>query len=310
MESITNALSQPTSILAYDAHGQPKHIVDSNGLVTALTYNARGKPLTRSVGGETTTYEYDLAEQLTKVTLPDGSFLSYSYDDAHRLTAIQDNLGNNIAYTLDGMGNRTLEEVRDPANALAQTRSRVYSNLNRLFQELGATSQTTEYTYDDQGNVLTVKDPLNRVTTNQYDALNRLKQVTSPTPISAVTQYAYDGIDQLASVTDPRSLVTGYAVDGLGNLNVQTSPDTGTTTNDLRRSGQPHHADRRQGPGNHVRLRRAQPRHAHHFPRRLEADVRLRSRRERHRPAFSITETNPAQQVTSCSPTPMTSTAA
>ena len=60
------------------------------------------------------------------------------------------------------MGNRTLEEVRDPANALAQTRSRVYQHLNRLFQEIGATSQTTEYTYDDQGNVLTVKDPLNR----------------------------------------------------------------------------------------------------------------------------------------------------
>jgi YD repeat-containing protein len=70
------------------------------------------------------------------------------------------------------MGNRTLEQVRDPSSTLAQTRSRVYSSLNRLFQELGATSQTTEYTYDSQGNVLTVKDPLNRITTNQYDALH------------------------------------------------------------------------------------------------------------------------------------------
>ena len=78
------------------------------------------------------------------------------------------------------MGNRTAEEVRDPANQLAQTRSRVYNNLNRLFRELGAQGQTTEYAYDDQGNVVSVKDPLNRVTTNQYDALNRLRQVTSP----------------------------------------------------------------------------------------------------------------------------------
>jgi YD repeat-containing protein len=58
--------------------------------------------------------------------VPDGNFLSYTYDSAHRLTQIADNLGNRISYTLDAMGNRTLEEVRDPVNALAQTRSRVF----------------------------------------------------------------------------------------------------------------------------------------------------------------------------------------
>jgi YD repeat-containing protein len=230
IETITNSLSQVTSILAYDALGQAKYVTDPNGLAIAIAYNARGNPLTRSVGGETTTYEYDPAEQLTKVTLPDSSYLSYSYDDAHRLTQLLDNLGNRIVYTLDGMGNRTAEQVRDPSNTLVQTRSRVFSNINRLYREIGASSQTTEYGYDDQGNVLTVKDPLNQVTTNQYDALNRLKQVTSPTPISAVAQYAYDGLDQLVSVTDPRSFVTGYTVNGLGNLTQQASPDTGTTT--------------------------------------------------------------------------------
>jgi YD repeat-containing protein len=235
--TIANAHGHTTSITSYNAHGQPLAIVDPNSLTTTLTYDERQRLKTRTVGGELTTYDYDFAGQLKKVTLPDGSFLSYTYDDAHRLTGIEDNLGNRIDYTVDLMGNRTLEQVRDPANALAQTRSRVYSNLNRLFQELGATSQTTEYTYDDQGNVLTVKDPLNRVTTNQYDALNRLKQVTSPTPISAVTQYAYNGLDALTKVTDPRSLETGYAVDGLGNLNVQTSPDTGTTTNEHDAAG-------------------------------------------------------------------------
>lgn len=231
VDTITNAAGHTTSITAYNVHGQPLTMVGANGLTTTMTYDVRQRLTSRTVGGETTSYDYDFAGQLTKVTLPDGSFLSYGYDDAHRLTQIQDSLGNRIAYTLDAMGNRTLEEVRDPANVLAQTRSRVYSNLNRLFRELGAQSQTTEYAYDDQGNVLTVKDPLNRVTTSQYDALNRLKQVTSPAPISAVTQYGYNGLDALTQVTDPRGLMTGYAVDGLGKLNVQTSPDTGTTTN-------------------------------------------------------------------------------
>ncbi len=237
VETITNALSQVTSILAYDALGQPKHIVDPNGLVTSITYNARGNPLTRTVGGESTTYQYDLAEQRTKVTLPDSSFLSFAYDDAHRLTQIQDNHGNRIVYSLDGMGNRTQEEVRDPADALVQTRSRVYSNINRLFREIGAASQTTEYTYDGEGNVLTVKDPLNRTTAMQYDALNRLKQVTSPAPILAVAQYGYDGLDQLTAVTDPRSLVTTYAVNGLGDRGQLSSPDTGATTSTYDAAG-------------------------------------------------------------------------
>jgi YD repeat-containing protein len=186
-------------------------------------------------GWEVTSYDYDNAGQLTKVTLPDGSFLSYSYDDAHRLTGIADNQGNRIDYTLDAMGNRTLEEVRDPANALAQKRSRVYNSLNRLFQELGALNQTIEYGYDNQGNVTSVKDPLNHITASQYDSLNRLKQVTDAK--LGVTQYAYNGLDALTQVTDPRNLVTGYTVDGLGNLAQLSSPDTGTTANTYDAAG-------------------------------------------------------------------------
>jgi YD repeat-containing protein len=231
--TVSNALSQTTTITAYNAYGQPLTLVDSNGLTTTLTYDARQRLTSRTVGSETTAYDYDNAGQLAKVTLPDGSYLSYTYDPAHRLTEIADNLGNRISYTLDAMGNRTAEQVRDPANALVQGRSRVYDSLNRLFRELGAQGQTTEYAYDDQGNVASVKDPLNKVTANQYDALNRLKQVTDPG--LGVTQYGYNGLDALTSVSDPRSLVTGYTVDGLGNLTQQVSPDTGTTmsTHDL-----------------------------------------------------------------------------
>jgi YD repeat-containing protein len=231
LASVTNPAAHVTSFTSYNTHGQPLTIVDPNGITTTLTYDARQRLKTRAVGNETTSYDHDDVGQLTKVTLPDSSFLFYSYDAAHRLTGISDNIGNRIAYTLDAMGNRTQEQVFDPANQLAQTRSRVFNSLNRLFRELGAQSQTTEYGYDDHGNVTSVKDPLNRITANQYDALNRVRQVTSPAPISAVTQYAYNGLDALTSVTDPRGLVTGYTVDGLGNLTQQTSPDTGATNN-------------------------------------------------------------------------------
>jgi YD repeat-containing protein len=227
LETVTNALNQTTTVTEYNAHGQPLRMVDPNGLVTTMTYDPRQRLASRTVDAEQTVYEYDNAGQLTKVTLPDSSFLSYTYDAAHRLTGLQDNLGNRIAYTLDLAGNRTQEQVFDSSNALAQTRSRVYSNLNRLFQELGALNQTTEYGYDDQGNVTSVKDPLNRTTANAYDALNRLRQVTDPN--LGITQYGYNGLDALVQVIDPRNLATSYGVNGLGDTTQQISPDTGTT---------------------------------------------------------------------------------
>jgi len=233
--TIANALGHVTSITAYNAHGQPLTAVDPNGMITTLAYDARLRLTSRSVGGEITTYAYDGVGQLTQVTLPDGSSLSYTYDAAHRLTGLSDNLGNRIAYTLDAMGNRTQEQVFDLANALAQTRSRVFNNLNRLAHELGAQNQTTQYAYDNQGNVTSVTDPLNHAASNQYDALNRLIQVTDPN--LGQTQYAYDGIDQLVSVTDPRSLATTYSYDGLSNLNSQVSPDTGSTSNTYDTAG-------------------------------------------------------------------------
>jgi RHS repeat-associated protein len=236
--TIANALGQVTSITAYNAHGQPLTIVNPNGLTTTLTYDARQRLTSREVGGETTTYTYDGVGQLTQVTLPDGSSLTYSYDAAHRLTDMADNLGNRISYMLDAIGNRTQERVFDPLNALAQTRSRVFSNLNRLFQDIGAQNQTTQYAYDNQGNLTSMDGPLTGavdVTTNAYDALNRLIRVTDPN--LGQTRYAYNGIDQLTSVTDPRNLATTYNYDGLANLNAQVSPDTGTTANTYDTAG-------------------------------------------------------------------------
>lgn len=228
--TITNALSQVTTVNTYDTNGRPLTITDPNGLVTTLTWHARGWLASRALGSETTTYTYDDAGQLTRVTLPDTSYLEYTYDAAHRLTQIEDNLGNQVIYTLDNMGNRTQEDVKDPGNTLRQTRSRVYDSLNRLYQDIGGVSpstQITTYGYDNQGNLTSVTDPLSHVTGNAYDALNRLVQITYP--MSGVAQFGLNALDQLTSVTDPRNNATTYTVNALDDVTQQVSPDTGTT---------------------------------------------------------------------------------
>lgn len=238
VETITNPAGHVARITQYNAHGQPLEMIDPNGLTMTLTYDARMRLTSRDVGGEVTRYQYDAVGQLTRVTLPDGSFLTYGYDAAHRLTEMRDSVGNRIVYTLDLMGNRTKEEVFDPAGQLAQLRTRVYSSLNRLMQDIGAGGQTVSYGYDAQGNVTSVDGPLagaGDVTTQSYDALNRLVRVIDPG--GGQVSYGYNALDQLTAVTDPRNLVTTYSYDGLGNLTQQASPDTGVTTHTYDAAG-------------------------------------------------------------------------
>lgn len=230
LQSITNALGHVQTFNAYNAHGQPTQVTDSNGLVTTLTYDARQRPTSRTVGGEATTYAYDFAGQLDRVTSPDGSYLDYTYDGAHRLIRIDDSQGNYMAYTLDAMGNRIEEKTYDPGGLLTQQRFRTYNSLNRLWKEIGAantTAVTTTFTHDDNGNQTEIVAPLGRNTGNSYDALDRLTQIIDPS--SGTTQFGYDALDQLISVTDPRGKVTGYTYNALGDLVQQASPDSGTT---------------------------------------------------------------------------------
>jgi RHS repeat-associated protein len=233
--TITNAAGHVTQITAYDAHGRPLSTTDPNGLVTTLTYDPRSRLTSRQIGVELTAYVYDGVGQLTKVTLPDSSYVQYTYDAAHRLTQLNDGLGNKIVYTLDNMGNRLGESAYDPANNLARTRSQVYNALNQLYQDLGAQSQTTAYAYDGNFNLTSTTDPLTHQTTNSYDALNRLLQVVDPG--SGVTKYAYDGANNLTQVIDANTNATTYTYDGLNNLITQVSPDTGTTTNTYDAAG-------------------------------------------------------------------------
>jgi len=227
LNTVTDALGHVTTFNTYDGSGRPLTLTDPNGLNITLVYNTRGWLTSKQAGSELTQYAYDNVGQLAKVTLPNGAFLSYSYDAAHRLTQIQDQIGNKVVYTLDAMGNRTAEKVYNAAGTQVQIHTRVFNNLNQLWKDIGSVNQTTVYSYDNNGNLTGINDPLNHSTVNTYDALNRLTQVQDPANNTA--QYGYNALDQLVNITDPRSLSTSYTTDALGNVSRVLSPDTGAT---------------------------------------------------------------------------------
>jgi len=223
----TNALGHQSIVTSHDANGRPLTIEDANGLLTTLAYDPRGRLISHDVGGQVTLLDYDGIGNLTKATLPDGSFLLSEYDDAQRLIALGDNLGHRAEFTLDAMGNRIGETVRDDGGSITRTRSRVFDLLNRLIQETGGAGQLTDFEYDLQGNVAALVDGNNERSTYAYDGLSRLAR--SVDPELGETDFVYDARDNLVSVTDAEGLATAYAYDGLENLVSQLSPDTGAT---------------------------------------------------------------------------------
>jgi RHS repeat-associated protein len=147
LASVTYALGHVTSITKYDGNGRPLSITDANGVVTTLTYTPRGWLKTRTVNAtQTTTYDYDGVGQVTKITQPDGSYLSYTYDAAHRLTDIADSAGNQIHYTLDAMSNRTKEETFDLRfpGQYYDGETGLYYNLNRDYDPVTGRHTTSD----------------------------------------------------------------------------------------------------------------------------------------------------------------------
>lgn len=237
--TVTNALGHITTLSNYDANGRVGQITDPNDLVNTLTYTARGWLKTRTVGSQTTTFDYDKVGQLTKVTMPDGSYIRYEYDAAHRLIAIENPLGERIEYTLDYAGNRTKEEIKDASGNVVLRRASEFNALNQLLRSLNAANQVTaSYSYDANGNMTGVTrytDSETASSSYQYDPLNRLKSITDA--LNGITQFSYDNLDQLNRVTDPKGLQTQYGVSALGELKQTDSPDTATSTQTFDSAG-------------------------------------------------------------------------
>jgi RHS repeat-associated protein len=87
-----------------------------------------------------------------------------------------------------------------------------------------ASGQTTTYTYNSAGQVLTVTNPLSQVTTSSYTS-GYLMTVTGPVSGSTTT-YTYDGFGRVRTVTDSDSYTLTYDYDALNRQTVVTYPDT------------------------------------------------------------------------------------
>lgn len=110
-------------------------------------------------------------------------------------------------------------------------KTKSYTDLDELGRpraQRGNNGQNLRYGYDLNGNVITITDSLNKVTTLTYDALDRVH--TSKDPRNGITTFGYDVANRLVKVTDPRGKITTYDYNGFGQPQSVSSPDTGVTS--------------------------------------------------------------------------------
>ena len=242
----------------YDADGDRTSMIDGTG-TTTYTYDQLDR-LTESKDGhgDKTSYEYDLANQQTKITYPNGKVVTQNYDKTGRLEKVTDWLEHTTKFAYDPDSNLTTITFPTGTNNVDKY---AYNEADQMSETKMTKSAETLasliYVRDNDGQVKTITskglpgeekpgyeyDTNNRLTkagtntyeydsadnptkipgsTNTYDNANQLKTGTSLT-------YTYDELGERTKRTPTSGSATTYAYDQAGNLVSITRPKEGLT---------------------------------------------------------------------------------
>jgi RHS repeat-associated protein len=181
-----------------------------------------------------TTYEYDAAGRMTKMTNATGGVTDYAYTGANltSVTAPSNNDGGTRPVT--GYGYDALGRVTSVTDPNGKVTSYTYDASGRVLTVTlpppsGGSSLvfTTTYSYDNYdaqtGFLFThVTDPNGKVTKLGYDQFGRLRRSIDAANSSTVYTYTKD---VLTSITDANGNVTSYQYDVRKRLSRTTFPD-------------------------------------------------------------------------------------
>ncbi len=162
---------------AYDLAGNLIFATNFNHVIITNQYDVMNRLTNRaSVNGYQVSYTYTITGQRATMTDPSGS-TSYSYDSRDRLTNKVVNWGNPVVLSVslnhryDANGNLTNLWSSTSGGA---TNVYQYDALNRLTNVVGQASSLSQYTYDDAGNLKSMRYGNGVTNRYQYDSLNRL----------------------------------------------------------------------------------------------------------------------------------------
>ena len=207
-----------------------------NNIVEKHEYYADGKAQTSERHGGVEKYTFDYAN-LANQTEP--------------YTQVTDARNNITKYFIKRIGSRQVttktEGVCSCGGSGSETTTYEYDNQLNMTKKVDALGRTTIYTYDTDGNRLTMTDTIgmeiytynnfsqilmktdrmNGVWMNTYDANGNL--LTAKDALDQTTTLTYTPLEQLETITDARNHTTTLAYDSFGRLTQVTDANNKTT---------------------------------------------------------------------------------
>ena len=184
---------------SYDAFGNLKEKTFSNGVKTEFSFNPLGK-LTQLTHYDQDgvldhlNYDYDAVgnkirvQKIRRDMIEDSGIFDYEYDALNRLIRVSQNVDEIRYYSYDGLGNRMESHIDD--NKVNYT----YNALSQLIMESDS-QQQKEFTYDLNGNLISVNTNGSLTDTYDYDIAGHLIRANEK-------EFQYNGIGSKVSDSD------------------------------------------------------------------------------------------------------------
>ncbi|MGC2372388.1 MAG: RHS repeat-associated core domain-containing protein [Solirubrobacteraceae bacterium] len=231
--------TKPTVKYEYDKDGNVTKMVDSTGETTNTYDEADRLTETKDAHGDKVGYEYNLNNQATEITYPNGKKVVRGYDKAGRLEQVKDWLGNTtkFSYSRDSQPTATVFPT-ETKNEDTYTYNEADQMSEVKMTKEAETLASLAYTRDNDGQLeKTVSKGLPGVETTEYikDEDKRLTKAgttsyeydpaNNPTKLGTTT-YTYDKADEIEKAGE-----TTYTYNEVGQR-TKTKPTGGPETTD------------------------------------------------------------------------------
>ncbi len=206
----------------YDAAGRLASTNrDDNSSAVDFTYNHPGSVAVTDSNGAATEYFFDHRSQISRIEDPLENSTRFFTDGNFNLTFVADTLGRTYEFDYDDAGN--IIGVTDPLGRTVGFRYSV--DPQRITSVTDGNDNLTQYTYDQDGNRVSVVDVLANSDLVQYnDAGDPISRTNRR---GGTVGYEYDASGRLTAIVDGAARFE-YTYDVNGNL-TQASNPAGTT---------------------------------------------------------------------------------